>query len=269
MSETLQQHTVSFYGDELLGVQTSDGTVYAPFSRLCENLQLGRVGQVQRVQRHAVLSDALVTLAVETPGGPQEVQCLRVDALPLWLSGLQASRIKDQQLRDKLIRYQREAANVLWQAFRGQIIRHESSDPVVTTDAELAQLQQIVEMGHAIARMAQEQIEQRRRMDAAARLVKGIQTDVADIQVRLGVLEDKVNPAAYISDAQAAEVAAKVKALAEWLTAQDRSKNHYQGIYTELYRRFNVSGYKLLRREQYEAVLAFLDSWRESGKKDV
>jgi hypothetical protein len=58
-----------------------------------------------------VLQDALVTLTVETAGGPQQVQCLRADALPLWLSGIQASRVKEE-LREKLIRYQKEAAVV-------------------------------------------------------------------------------------------------------------------------------------------------------------
>ena len=187
MSNALEQRVVSFYDDELLGVQTSDGVVYAPFSRLCENLGLDRVGQVQRIQRHAVMADALMLLAIQTPGGLQEIQCLRVDTLPLWLSGLQANRVKEE-LRDKLIRYQKEAANVLWQAFRGQIVREDTNDELTTsTDAEFAQLQQIVEMGRAITRMAEEQIEQRRRVDAAARLVKGIRVELTDVQVRLGV----------------------------------------------------------------------------------
>ena len=268
MSIALDQHKISFYGDELLGVQRDDGTVYAPFSRLCENLGLGRIGQVQRVQRHAILGDALVTLTVQTSGGPQDIQCLRIDALPLWLSGLQASRVKEE-LRDKLIRYQKEAASVLWQAFKGQIVREDADELASSTDTDLTQLQQIVAMGHAIAQMAQEQIEQRRRMNIAARMVKGLQTDVAEIQVRLGVLEDKVNPAAYIRDDQASEVLNKVKVLAEWLTTHDKSKNHYQAIYTELYRRFNVTGYTFLRQEQFESEVAFLDEWRKAGENGV
>ncbi len=42
-------------------------------------------------------------------------------------------------------------------------------------------------------------------------------------------------------------------------------KNHYQGIFAELYRRFGVSSYKLIRQEQYAAVLAFLEQWRQSS----
>jgi hypothetical protein len=83
MASGLPQRVVSFYGDELVGVQSEDGSIYAPFNRLCDNLGLQRDGQAQRVRRHAVLQDALITLTVETAGGPQQVQCLRVDALPL------------------------------------------------------------------------------------------------------------------------------------------------------------------------------------------
>ena len=65
-------------------------------------------------------------------------------------------------------------------------------------------------------------------------MVWGLQTGVTDIQVRLGVLEDKVNPAAYISDTRVSEVSTKVKTLAKMLTKQDKSKNHYQGVFAEL-----------------------------------
>jgi hypothetical protein len=55
-----------------------------------------------------------------------------------------------------------------------------------------------------------------------------------------------------------------VKALAQALTAKDSSKNHYQGIFAELYRRFGVSSYKLIRQDQYAGVLAFLEEWRRT-----
>ncbi len=78
MTQILPQKIVSFYGDELIAVQIEDGTIYAPFNRLCENMKLDRVGQVQRIRRHEVLRDALVMLTIDTPGGPQTVQCLGV-----------------------------------------------------------------------------------------------------------------------------------------------------------------------------------------------
>ncbi len=174
---------VPFYGDELVAVQQPDGTIFVLFSRLCENLGLERTSQTRRVQRHAVLNRGLMALDVQTPGGVQALQCLKLTLLPLWLSGVQASRIKPE-LQEQLIRYQEEAADVLWQAFKPQIL---IEAPPEDRESALAigQLEQIIEQSKAMQRMAEEQIALIRRMDAAARIVKTIQTDVAVVQVRL------------------------------------------------------------------------------------
>jgi hypothetical protein len=144
---------VRFYGDELLAVQQPEGTVYIHFARTCENLGLARRGQLARVQRHEVLRQGLMSISVQTEGGAQMIQCLRLDLLPLWLSGIQAGRVKEE-LRDKLVRYQREAAFVLWEAFKPQILKEETATTSAGSDAAIQELQRIVEMGEAIAHMA-------------------------------------------------------------------------------------------------------------------
>lgn len=102
-------------------------------------------------------------------------------------------------------------------------------------------------------------------MIGQARSSGGIQYQIGDIEVRLGVVEDKLHPAALITEAQANEVSQNVKALAEFLTTKESGKNHYQGIFGELYRRFGISSYKIIRREQFESVMQFLNDWRTSA----
>ncbi len=271
MTQPLEQHVVPFYGDEVVAVQQPDSTIYVLFARLCENLGLARRPQVLRVGRHAILSKGLVTLQVRTEGGPQDVQCLRLDLLPLWLSGLQASRVK-AELRPKLVRYQEEAAMVLWQAFKPQIVVTETQIEPAPDDHALQQLQQIAELGRAITRMAEQQIELQRqqhqlahRMDSAARVIRDVQTQIAGVEVRLGLLEDQLHPGAFVTEAQASEVSNRVKALGELLTAKHAGKNQYQSIFAELYRRFGVSSYKTIAQEQYVSVLAFLEDWRTAA----
>lgn len=264
MADPLQPRSIEFYGDEIIAVQHTDGVIYVLFSRMCENIGRARVTETRRVQDHTVLSQGLVEITAQTSGGPQSLLCLRLDLIPLWLASIPSQRIKEEY-KEKLARYQTEAAAVLWQAFKPQIIVQESTPELVSsTDADLVQLTQIAEMGRAITRMAEEQLEIRRRMDAAARAFQRMRTDIVDMQVRIGVLEDRVHPAAFITDAQATEISNRVKALAELLTGRDSSKNHYQGIFGEIYRRFGVSSYKSIRLEQYEAVLAFLEDWRKA-----
>src|SRR5512145_874880 len=165
MADLLPQRIIPFYGDDLAAVQHSDGTIFVLFGRLCENLELAQQAQARRVMRHAVLSEGFIRLTVTTEGGPQHVQCLKLSLLPLWLSGIQASRVADTELREKLIRYQHEAADVLWQAFRNQIV---AEDTPISTEHALAisQLEHIIEQSRAMQQMAEEQIALIRRMDA-------------------------------------------------------------------------------------------------------
>ncbi len=160
------------------------------------------------------------------------------------------------------MRYQEEAADVLWQAFKSQILVDETALEPVGDDQAIQHLQQIAEMGRAIVQMAEQQIELQRQQQALGRRMDTAAKVIKDVQVRLVVLEDKLHPAAYITDAQATEVSNQVKALAELLAGTDKAKNHYQGIFAELYRRFGVSSYKLIHQEQYAAVLQFLEEWR-------
>lgn len=274
MSDATHQQIVPFHGDELIALQRPDGNIFVHFGRLCDNLGLARSPQVRRIQRHEVLNTGLVTLTIVTEGGAQATQCLRIDLLPLWMAGLHASRIK-AELRDKLVQYQQEAAVVLWQAFKPRIlVEQQPAEPV--DDGVIQQLQQIVELGYAIARMGEQQIELQRqqqalsgRMDSAARVIRDVHVRLDIMDGRLGDIEDRVRPGAAVSEAQATEISNQVKALAELLTGTDAgarsgAKNHYQGIFAELYRRFGVSSYKLIPQAKYQAVVAFLDDWRAS-----
>ena len=277
MNGPLVHRIVPFHGDELIAVQQPDGTVYVHFGRICDNLGLSRPSQARKVAAHSVLQTGMVSLPIETEGGLQTAHCLRVDLLPLWMAGLHASRVK-AQMRPKLERYQAEAAQVLWQAFRDQIIIGETALTAHPDDGALQQLQQIAELGRAITRMAEQQMELQRqqaalagRMDAAARIIRGVQGtldtvvgQLATVDVRVGLLEDRLRPGAAIDDAQATEISNRVKALAELLTGREGGKNQYQAIFAELYRRFGVSSYKLIPQARYGAVLQFLEDWRVS-----
>lgn len=275
MAAPLLHRVVPFHGDDLIAVQQPDGTVYVHFGRVCDNLGLQRQSQMRRANAHAVISKGLVSLPLETEGGAQQVYCLRVDLLPLWMAGLHVNRVK-AELREKLEQYQSEAAQALWNAFRDRIVVEATT---IEEDPSIQQLQRIVEMGRAIIHMAEQQIELQRqqaaltaRMDSAAHVIRRydgrigtVEEHLATVDVRVGLLESRLRPTATIDDEQAAEVSGQVKALAQALTAKDTSKNHYQGIFAELYRRFGVSSYKLIRQDQYAGVLAFLDEWKQTS----
>ena len=74
--------------------QTQDtGAIFVPLTRLCDNLGIERKRQAQRIREHKVLGRGFVTLLVDTSGGSQETQCLRLDLIPLWPAGVNAKRV--------------------------------------------------------------------------------------------------------------------------------------------------------------------------------
>lgn len=84
-------------------MQQLDGAIVVVFARLCENLGVARNKQPRRIRTHEVLREGLVTITIQTEGGPQVAQGLRLNLLPLWLSDIQAVRTKPE-VRTKLIR---------------------------------------------------------------------------------------------------------------------------------------------------------------------
>jgi hypothetical protein len=174
---------------------------------------------------------------------------------------VQTSRVREE-LREKVRRYKLECYRALSAHFQGESgVRREPSNTLV----------QVRGLALAIAQMAEQQmaLEGRvetvdskasvalARMDRAAEVVKALNR-------RLSAVETRITPGSYIHDDQAQEIAGQVKALAELLTSREGGKNFYQSIFAELYRRFGVSSYKLIRQEQYAAVLQFLEDWRGS-----
>jgi hypothetical protein len=86
---------------------------------------------------------------------------------------------------------------------------------------------------------------------------------------RVGALELRVfGPYQVISEAQAAELAALVKAIAHTLTEQDPGGgNYYQSVWGELYRRYGVTTYRRVPAAKFGDVTTWLENWLGSLDK--
>ena len=130
--EPIEERQIDFYGDAITAalVKPNDQAapeVYVPVKPICDYLGISWVGQRERIMRDPVLSEVLKGIRVtriplpKVGGGTQEALCLPLEFLPGWLFGVQANRVK-VELRDKIIRYQRECFKVLSQAFSDETI---------------------------------------------------------------------------------------------------------------------------------------------------
>jgi hypothetical protein len=260
---------VNFYGDQITVALVGEDEPYVPLRTLTEYLGLEWSSQYRRVQRDSVLARSIRTLTVHGADGKlRDMLCLPLDKLPGWLFGITVSKIR-VELAPKLERYREECFRVLWREFQSDLAQRQ---PTATVRSPLAQVR---EMGLAIAQLAEQQMALEGRIEyidgtvtvlstrvdkADERLDRAAQI-VGQLQQRLGTMERKLEPGAHVTNEQAAEISNKVKALAQLLSQKDPSKNHYQAIFGELYRRFQASSYKLIPQSRYGEVLAFLDDW--------
>ena len=245
--QVAEQKVVQFLSDELVAVRARDGNIYVSVNHLTKALGLNRRGAVQRIERQPVLFKGFCYGPVETAGGRQQLGLLRVDLVSLWLAGIETSRVKEE-IREKLERYQEEAAKVLWEAFQdGRLTTDVSFDDLLQTDSPAAQA---YKMALAMLQMARQQL-----------LLEG---RIHEHEMRLERIESTLgDPGRYVTPEQASQISQAVKAVALVLSKQTR-RNEYGAVYGELYRKFGITGYKLLPARQFDEAITFLTEWHRS-----
>lgn len=264
----IEQREIDFYDDRIVAVLLpvagkSQPDIYVPVRPLCEYLGIAWSPQLRRIKRDPVLSEAIkgVTVTV-TPGGQQEMMCLPVDLVPGWLFGITAERVKPE-LREKIIRYQRECFRVLWQAFQTETLASAPTSRSMTSIAEVR------EFGLALTRLAEEHIAldarvatAEDRLDQASHVVGGLLRDMTQTKKDVADLARRVAPGTPITEEQAGDLQQRVKALAMLLTEANPGKNHFQAIWGELNRRCGVSGYRNIPAAKYPEVAKLLEDWQ-------
>ncbi len=108
---------VTFDGDTLEGIRRNE-SVWVVVKRVCEALGVDDEDQRKKLQASGWATPTVIT-AVAADGKNRAVTCLELDQLPMWLATIQVSRVRPE-LREKLIRYQRECGRVLRDHFLGK-----------------------------------------------------------------------------------------------------------------------------------------------------
>lgn len=128
-------------------IKLSDGSLGASIKSLCDLLDLARHGQTARIKRDPALASALVLVSMKTAAGSRLLDVLISYAIPLWLSGLQVTRLSlEKQERASIIR--QSAIEAIEQAFSEQ---GTLSAPMITAESGLDAWQQVQEGLYAIA----------------------------------------------------------------------------------------------------------------------
>ena len=261
----IEERQVEFYGDELTAVLIQEGDrqeIYVPIRPITEYMGLAWSGQFERLQRDAILSDSIRGVRVtRTPGrggGTQEMVALPLKFIPGWLFGISVNRVREE-LRERILRYQRECYDVLWEAFQeGRLTSDESFEALLDrADPDIVQAYQ---MARAVVRLARNQI-----------LLEARVTDrLESHERRLEDIEERIGIAGTVTEEQAQHISQAVKAIAYRL-GERTGRNEYGGVYGQLYSKFGVTSYKLLPASKYEDAISWLTEWWQeiAGGNDV
>lgn len=144
MSENvnIQLNPVEFHGDIIYCVEY-EGQPYTPVKPIVENLGLSWGTQGPKLSDNRDRYGYLL-IKIPTGGGVQEMGCIPVRKLTAFLYSINANRVRED-LRPKLIQYQEECDEVLWQYWStGQASRESVRNTVYTLDDKMAAAQRIL-----------------------------------------------------------------------------------------------------------------------------
>ena len=127
---------VPFHGDVIEASQDEAGNIWVPIRRPCESLGLAPNNQIEKLKTKAWARDMMI-ISHDASGRSQEVYALHLDCLPMWLAGINASKVK-ATVRAKLELYQREAAKVLANHFLGKKEQTQPTIDVATLTGQIA-----------------------------------------------------------------------------------------------------------------------------------
>lgn len=113
--------TIDFHGAKLIAVrgETPDTTLVA-MKPVVEGMGLDWGGQHKKLVAHPVLAKGISITEIPSPGGPQSAVMLPLNRLNFWLATVQPDRVKDPDVRARIIEYQTECADVLFAHFFGK-----------------------------------------------------------------------------------------------------------------------------------------------------
>lgn len=254
------QKDVVFYEDTIVAVRMEDGQVYVPIRPMCDNLGVTLAGQRERINRDPVLAEVATSVSVTLTQQARGMICLPLKFIPGWLFGINANRVKPE-LRDRIIRYQRECFDVLSEAFNeGRLTFESNFSDLLANDTPATQA---YKMASAIMKMAQQQIMLEAQLETHASKIVDHEQRLEEIEATLG------DPGRAITPDQAMQISQGVKAVAIAYGKQT-NRNEFGAIYGELYRKEGVTSYKQLPAHRFETVMKWLGDWYQdvTGEAD-
>ncbi len=277
----IEQKSIEFYGETLIALRDTQGTIWLPIRRLCEAIGVNLQGQLDRVERDPVLREETQSVSVTlTDGRVFEMSCLPLKYVRAWLFGINASRVRPQ-VRDKLIQYQREVIEIIDRHF---------SRPVPTGMDERI-MEAMRDNALQQAKLWEVMIDEQRRLRAAEELLQEMDDRLGDhdrqlddhahalkelraLQSQQNLLLTRFNDAIRLLPAPSDVINPAQKSVIKELVddvvaaAQEKGirlgqgRNDYPAVWAALKHRFEVAKYDELTVAQFDGCVTWLKQWK-------
>jgi|WetSurMetagenome_2_1015567.scaffolds.fasta_scaffold24128_2 hypothetical protein len=133
MAQITNSFPFEFYGTTIEVHMADDAHWYIRLDHMCEHLGLDSNSQRRKLQEHPAIGDRCVPILIDTPyrnsTRKQEVWFLDIHILHLWLGMIQVLKVREE-LRERLIFYQRDLAQSLWLLYRSETFPKEILDEI-------------------------------------------------------------------------------------------------------------------------------------------
>lgn len=234
--QVIEQKQVNFNGSDLMAAKANDNKIYTAVKMVCDGMGL-TVGQYQNQTRKLnddiVLREGIAKMQLLTNGGVQDLLCIELDYLPLWLAKINAGIIEDPEVQKAVVKYQLKAKDVLANAFIKQT-------PISMEDAVIYSMKELKDL-------KERQSVQEHKVDKLQLIVDN-EVWITEHQKQL--LKDRVGRRVY-----------------------ELKDEHYdasfQGIYGALKRHFGVSKYDKIPRKEFQTAMRFVNGWYPAVKPNV
>lgn len=119
--------TIDFHGAKLVAIGgDTPESVRVAMKPIVEGMGLDWEAQRKKLSAHPVLKVCTSVMEAQMPGDDQarQVTLLPLNRIHFWLATIHPDRLKDPAVRERVILYQTEAADVLFNHFFGKVIEH-------------------------------------------------------------------------------------------------------------------------------------------------
>ncbi|MFP5515618.1 MAG: phage antirepressor N-terminal domain-containing protein [Alphaproteobacteria bacterium] len=120
--------TVDFHGATLVAIRgETDASTLVAMKSVVEGMGLTWERQREKLNAHPVLAPTIRGVPFPSAGGVQDTLCIPLSKLNFWLATIHPNKIRDEAIRAKVIEYQEECAEVLYQHFFAKAAKMERS----------------------------------------------------------------------------------------------------------------------------------------------